>query len=143
MKKILTLLAIFTVLMGSVFAETVGDNPDDPFERDRFENEKLSTQVTTMNLQEVGLGSNEIDKNATVKIEYMPMHDELRIYYETLYVTYDKGEAMNAVKACLEKFVKDNKYYNYKYMEAEKTKHFKDDRGQRRTMYSAHVKLTR
>ena len=34
MKKILTLLALFAVLMGSVFAETIGDNPDDPFERD-------------------------------------------------------------------------------------------------------------
>jgi hypothetical protein len=137
MKKILALLAVFAVLMGSVFAETIGDNPDDPFERDRFEKGKLSTQVI------VPENNHCTDKNASIKIEYMPLHDELRIYYDTLYVTFDKGEAMNAVKACLEKFVKDNKYYNYKYMEAEKTKHFKDDRGQRRTMYSAHVKLTR
>lgn len=143
MKKILTLLAVFSVLMCSVFAETIGDNPDDPFERDRWEREKLTTQNITMDLNDVGLGSNEIDKNASVRIEYQPMHDELRIYYETLYVSYDKGEAMNAVKACLEKFVKTNKYYNYKYMEAEKTKYFKDDRGQRRAMYSTHVKLIR
>ena len=143
MKKFLSIFAIFAVLMGSVVAETIGDNPDDPFEREKYENEKLSTRVITMDLTDVGLGENERDKNATVKIEYQPMHDELRIYYETLYVTYDKGEAMNAVKACLEKFVKENKYYNYRYMEAEKQKHFKDDRGQRKSIYSAHVKLTR
>ena len=143
MKKILTIFAVFAVLTGSVFAQTVGDNPEDPFERDRWEKEKLTTEVITMDLSTVGLSENERDKNASVKIEYEPMHDELRIYYETLYVTYDKGEAMNAVKACLEKFTKDKKYYSYRYMEAEKTKHFKDDRGQRRTTYSAHVKLGR
>ena len=143
MKKILTLLAIFTVLMGSVFAETVGDNPDDPFERERFENEKLTTKLITMDLTNVGLGENERDKNASVRIEYRPMHDDLYIYYETLYITYDDGEAMNAVKACLEKFQKDEKYYSYRYMGAQKTKHYKDDRGQRKTVYSAHVKLSR
>ncbi len=143
MKKIFSLLAIFTVLMGSVFAETIGDNPDDPFERDRFENEKLVTKEITMDLKEVGLSESEIDKNASVRIEYQPMHDELRIYYETLLVTYDKGEAMNSVKACLEKFVKDNKYYNYRYMEIDREKSFKDDRGQRKSVYSSHIKLIR
>ena len=143
MKKILTLLAVFAVLMGSAFAETIGANTDDPFERERFEKEKLTTQTSTMDLNEVGLSANEIDKNAVVRIEYQPMHDELRIYYETLLVTFDTGEAMNAVKACLEKFVKDNKYYSYKYMERDKTKNVKDDRGQRKTIYSSHIKLVR
>ncbi len=137
MKKIVTLLAVFAVLMGSVFAQTIGDNPDDPFERDRFEKEKLSTQVIVPENQHC------TDKNANVKIEYQPMHDELRIYYETLYVTFDKGEAMNTVMACLQDFVKDNKYYNYKYMEDDRIKYFKDDRGQRRAMYSSHIKLVR
>lgn len=143
MKKILALLTVFAVLMGSVFAQTIGDNPDDPFERDRFEKEKLTTQTSTMDLNNVGLSASEIDKNATIKIEYQPMHDELRIYYETLLVTFDKGEAMNAVKACLEKFIKENKYYNYRYMENDKTKNLKDDRGQRKTIYSSHIKLIR
>ena len=143
MKKILALFAVFAVLMGSVFAQTVGDNPDDPFERERFEKEKLTTQTSTMDLNNVGLSASEIDKNATIKIEYQPMHDELRIYYETLLVTFDKGEAMNAVKACLEKFIKENKYYNYRYMENDKTKNLKDDRGQRKTIYSSHIKLIR
>ena len=143
MKKILTLLAVFAVLMGSAFAETIGDNPDDPFERERFEKEKLTTQTLTMDLNEVGLSANEIDQNAVVRIEYQPMHDELRIYYETLLVTFDTGEAMNAVKACLEKFVKDNKYYNYKYMENDKVKSIKDDRGQKKTIYASHIKLVR
>ena len=143
MKKILALFTVFAVLMGSVFAQTIGDNPDDPFERERFEKEKLTTQTSMMDLNDVGLSASEIDKNATVKIEYRPMHDELRIYYETLMVTFDKGEAMNAVKACLEKFVKENKYYNYRYMETDKVKSIKDDLGQRKTIYSSHIKLIR
>ena len=143
MKKILALFAVFAVLMGSVFAETIGDNPDDPFERERFEKEKLTTQLVTMDLHSVGLSESEIDKNATVTIEYQPMHDELRIYYETLYVTFDKGEAMNAVLACLQKFAKDNKYNNYKYMEDDRAKYYKDDRGQRKAKYSSHIKLVR
>ena len=137
MKKILTLLTVFAVLMGAVFAETIGDNPDDPFERDRFEKEKLSTQVIIPENQHC------TDKNASVKIEYMPMHDELRIYYDTLFVTFDTGEAMNTVMACLQDFVKENKYFNYKYMEQDKTKPYKGDRDQRRVVYSSHIKLMR
>ena len=143
MKKILSILAIFAVLMGSIFAETIGDNPDDPFERDRFEREKLKTEIVNYDIHDLGLGDNEIDKNASIRVEYMPMHDELRIYYYTMYVTFDKGEAMNAVKACLEKFIKERKYYNYKYMEDDKTKPYKDDRKQRRVVYSSHIKLVR
>ena len=137
MKKILTLLTVFAVLMGAVFAETIGDNPDDPFERDRFEKEKLSTQIIIPENQHC------TDKNASVKIEYMPMHDELRIYYDTLFVTFDTGEAMNTVMACLQDFVKENKYFNYKYMEQDKTKPYKGDRDQRRVVYSSHIKLIR
>lgn len=147
MKKILTLLAVFAVLFGSLFAETIGDNPEDPFERDRWEKEKLTTQVYNFELKtghdELGLKEIDIDKNATIKAEYIPMHNELRIYYETLYVTFDKGEAMNAVMAYLQKFVKDNKYYNYKYMEDDRVKYFKDDRKQRKAMYASHIKLIR
>ena len=137
MKKILDLITIFTVLMGAVFAETVGDNPDDPFEREKFEKEKLTTQLIVPENQHC------TDKNASVRIEYQPIHDELRIYYETLLVTFDEGEAMNTVLACLQDFVKDNKYYNYRYMGKSKKKQFFDDRKQRKTVYSAHVKLIR
>ncbi len=145
MKKILSIFAIFAVLMGSVFAETIGDNPDDPFERERFEKEKLTTQVNTVVLSEIytELGLSGVDKNASIKTEYQPMHDELRIYYETLYISFDKGEAMNSVMAYLQKFVKDNKYYNYKYMEDDKIKYYKDERKQRKAVYSSHIKLIR
>ena len=143
MKKILALFAVFAVLMGSVFAETIGDNPDDPFERERFEKEKLTTQTITIDLASVGLKDSEIDKNASVKIEYQPMHDEARIYYETLYVTYDLGEAMNTVMAVLLDFQKEHKYYSYRYLKDDKEKYFKDERGQRKAQYSSYVKFSR
>jgi len=137
MKKLISILALFAVLVGSIFAETVGDNPEDPFERERFEREKLTTQIIVPEDQHC------TDKNATIKIEYMPMHDELRIYYDTLYVTFDQGEAMNTIMACLEDFTKQNKYYSYKYMEQAKTKPYKGERKQHKVVYSAHVKLIR
>ena len=83
------------------------------------------------------------DKNAKVRIEYYPIYDEIRIYYETLYVTYDRGEAMNAVIACVEDFMRDKKYLSYRYLRPESQKYFKDDRGQRKAQWSAQIKLER
>ena len=137
------LFAVFAVLMGSVFAETIGDNPDDPFERERFEKEKLTTQTITMDLTTVGLKDSEIDKNASVRIEYQPMHDEARIYYECMYVTYDRGEAMNTVLEVLADFQIEHKYIGYKYLRDDKEKYFKDDRNRRKAQYISYVKFTR
>ena len=137
MKKIFALFAITAVLMCSVFAETIGDNPDDPFEREKYEEGKVSTKVIIPENQHC------TDKNASVKIEYSPIYDEVRIYYETLYVTYDKGEAMNTVMAVLQDFQKENKYYSYRYLKDDKEKYFKDERGQRRAQYSSYLKFSR
>ena len=121
MKKILTLLAVFAVLMGSAFAETIGDNPDDPFERERFEKEKLTTQTSTMDLNEVGLSANEIDKNAVVRIEYQPMHDELhkappgsKILDVDVYINFDYLKKLDPTDSVYEQLLKiysDHQYY--------------------------------
>ena len=47
------------------------------------------------------------------------MYDEVRIYYTTLYVTYDRGEAMNTVLACLQDF--------QTRFSADKDYHYEDD----------------
>ena len=71
------------------------------------------------------------------------MYDQARIYYETLYVTYDRGEAMNTVIAVLQDFQKERKYYSYHYIKDDTVKFYKDDRGQRKAVYSSKVKFTR
>ncbi|MCR5188508.1 MAG: hypothetical protein K6C97_06190 [Treponema sp.] len=134
MKKIITLLTCLTVLCGLAIAETVSD---DPFEREKFEAEKTSTYVIIPEDQHC------TDKNASVRIEYSPIYDEVRIYYETLYVTYDRGEAMNTVLACLQDFQKENKYIRYRYLRTESQKLFKDDRGQKKMQWSAYLKFDR
>lgn len=136
MKKIFAILACFAVSL-SLFAVTIGDNPDDPFERERFEAEKTTTRVI------IPENNHCTDKNASIRIEYSPMYDEVRIYYETLYVTYDRGEANNAVIAVLQDFEKEYKYQTYKYLKPEVIKYFKDDRGQRKAQWSAYLKLNR
>jgi len=134
MKKFLALVACLTIFGGLLAAEVVSD---DPFEREKFEAEKTSTYVIVPEEQHC------TDKNASVKIEYSPIYDEVRIYYETLYVTYDRGEAMNSVIACLQDFEKEYKYHGYKYLKPESQKYFKDDRGLRKAQWSAYLKFTR
>lgn len=134
MKKLITLLTCLTVLCGFAMAEPISD---DPFEREKFEAEKTSTYVIIPEEQHC------TDKNASVKIEYSPIYDEVRIYYETLYVTYDRGEAMNTVIACLQDFQKENKYINYRYLKPESQKLFRDDRGQKKMQWSAYLKFDR
>lgn len=83
------------------------------------------------------------DKTASVKIEYTPMYDEVRVYYTCMYVTYDKGEAMNTVIACLEDFMKENQYYHYTYLARDREKYFKNDRGYSMAQYMSYVKFSR
>ena len=134
MRKLIALLACATIFGSILMAEAISD---DPFEREKFEAEKTSTYVIIPEEQHC------TDKNASVRIEYSPIYDEVRIYYETLYVTYDRGEAMNTVMAVLQDFQKENKYYSYRYLRPESQKLFRDDRGQKKMQWSAYLKFDR
>ena len=83
------------------------------------------------------------DKTGKVIIEYTPMVDEVRISYTCMYNLYEQGKAMNAILGCLEDFTKDNNYYHYKYMEKDRERYYKDNRGIKWAEYTAHVKFTR
>lgn len=132
MKKALIVLFTLFAFLGGAFAQSEASALPD-------ENEKpdLSMRVITP----TDIHSN--DKTAKVKIEYIPMTDEVRIYYTAMYVTYESGEAMNAVLGCLEDFTKQNKYYHYTYMDRDRERYYKDDRGISWAQYSSHVKFTR
>ena len=120
MKKILAILACLSIFGGMLLAEPISD---DPFEREKFEQEKLRTLIIVPENQHC------TDRNASVKIEYMPI--------------YDEGEAMNTVLACLQDFQKEYKYNYYKYLKPQSQKFFKDERGQRKAVWSAHIKFDR
>lgn len=139
MKKLIALFACLTLFTTVLIAQqhTADPNSDDPFEREFFEDNKTSTQIIIPEDQHC------TDKNASVKIEYSPVYDEVRIYYETLYVTYDRGEAMNTVMACLQDFQKEHKYFHYRYLKDDKERFFKGDRGQRKAQYFSYVKFSR
>ncbi|MDE5898634.1 MAG: hypothetical protein K2H09_05155 [Treponemataceae bacterium] len=130
-KAVLVFLSVFFTA-GILFAQSeVSALPD---ESDTVD---LSTKIIVPENQHT------TDKTAKVKIEYIPMFDEVRIYYTCMYVTYDAGEAMNSVLACLEDFTKENRYYHYKYMERDKVRYYKDDRGVSWAQYISHVKFSR
>ena len=132
MKKLTTFLCMMMLAAVSLSAAPVADE-----DLELYEETKLQTLTIVPENQHC------TDKNANVKIEYSPMYDEVRIYYETLYVTYDKGEAMNTVMACLQDFQKDNQYYSYNYLKRDSERYFRDDRGQRKAQYSAYLKFNR
>ena len=132
MKKVFVLLLSMFIFAGNIFAQSeVSALPDD---KDKMD---LSKKVIVPEVQHT------TDKTAKVKIDYIPMTDEARIYYTAMYVTYDSGEAMNAVLGCLEDFTKQNKYYHYNYLDRDRERYFKDDRGISWAQYVSHVKFIR
>ncbi len=134
MKKALILLLSMFV-MGNIFAQSsVSALPDEK------DNVDLSMKVITPENQHINTDNT---KTAKVRIEYIPMTDEARIYYTDMYVTYDSGDAMNSVLGCLEDFTKQNKYYHYRYLDRDRERYYKDDRGISWAQYMSHVKFTR
>lgn len=129
-KGLLVLFSLFFVL-GFSSAQDISNIIDDANKVD------LSTKVITPKDQHTK------DKTASVRIEYMPMVDEVRIYYTSMYVTYEPGEAMNSVLACLQDFTKEYQYYSYKYLERDRERYFKNERGINMAQYVSHVKFSR
>ena len=138
MKKIFLISAIL-VLSSCLFAQGVTGRgaTEDITDAETFEAQKTKTEII------VPKDIHSKDTSASVKIEYSPMYDEVRIYYECMYVTYDRGDAMNSVLECLEDFRKEHKYNTYRYMKDSKEKFFKDDRGRRKAQYISVVKFVR
>lgn len=129
-KGLLVLFSLFFVL-GASFAQDMSGIIDDANKVD------LSTKIITPKDQHT------TDKTASIKIEYIPMVDEVRIYYTSMYVTYDAGEAMNSIQGCLKDFTKEYQYYSYKYMERDRERYFKNERGFNMAQYVSHVKFMR
>lgn len=142
MKKILialTCLLAFTNLMiaqdASVNQAATLGVPE--MNADTFEEGKTKTEIIIPENQHT------TDQSAVVKIEYLPIYDEVRIYYECMYVTYDRGEAMNTVLQCLADFQQEHKYYSYRYLRNDKERFFKDDKGRRKAQYMSYLKFSR
>lgn len=138
MKKIFLLTAVM-MFSACLFAQGITGRgaTDDITDAETFEAEKTKTEII------IPKDFHSKDTSASVKIEYSPMYDEVRIYYECMYVTYDRGEAMNAVLECLDDFRVEHKYNVYRYLKDDKEKFFKDDRGRRKAQYNSYVKFYR
>ena len=138
MKKIFLISAIL-VLGSCLFAQGItgrGSN-EDYGDAENFEANKTKTEII------IPKDFHARDTTASVKIEYSPMYDEVRIYYECMYVTYDRGDAMNSVLECLEDFRVEHKYNTYRYLKDDKESFKKDDKGRRKAIYFSYVKFSR
>ncbi len=128
MKKLFAVLAAL-FCFGFVFADEVDDLLKEP--------QDSMTRIIVPEDQHV------VTKTGSVKIEYTPLTDEVRIYYTCLATSYDQGEAMNTVLACLEDFQKENQYYSYKYLKRDSVKYFKDDKNYKWATYYCYLKFSR
>lgn len=155
MKKALLLICGLFCFAVSAVAQPAPD-VEQILNEGKFDSEKVKMEVIIPEEQHC------TDSNASVRIEYYPLYDEVRVYYTTLFVTYERGEAMNTVLACLQDFqtrfsadkdyhysqaegnVKNYSYYRgYNYLKPDKERFFKDDRGQRRAQYVSWVKFVK
>lgn len=129
MKKFLALIAALMCFAGYAFSDEVSDLLKEP--------EDTMTRTIVPEDQHV------TNKTAKVQLEYTPYVDEVHIYYTCMAVSYDQGEAMNSVLACLQDFQKQNQYYSYKYLRKDSVKYFKDDKNLKWATYSSYVKFYR
>ena len=129
MKKIFAVIAALMCFSGYAFSDEVEDLLKQP--------QDTLTRTITPEEQHV------TNKTAKVQIEYTPLTDEVHIYYTCMAVSYDQGEAMNSVLACLQDFPKQNQYYSYKYLKRDSIKYFKDEKNLKWATYSSYVKFYR
>lgn len=129
MKKIFALIAALLCFTGYAFSDEVSDLLKEP--------EDTKTRTIVPEDQHV------TNKTANVQIEYTPFTDEVHIYYTCMSVSYDQGEAMSSILACLQDFQKENQYYSYKYLRKDSVKYFKDDKNLKWATYSSFVKFYR
>ena len=131
MKKLFAVITVLFCFVGFNFAEDLDELQKDPNYVD------LSTRAIIPENQHT------TNKTASVKIEFTPLTDEAHVYYTCMAVSFDQGEAMNTVLACLQDFQTENQYYGYKYLRADSTKYFKDEKNLKWATYHSYVKFNR
>ena len=131
MKKFFAVLTALFCFAGFTFAEDLEELQKDP------------NFVDTTTRLVIPEDQHTTNKSASVKIEYTPLTDEVHIYYTCLTVSFDQGEAMNTVLACLQDFQKENQYYGYKYLRKDSVRYAKDDKNMKWATYHSYVKFSR
>jgi len=164
MKKLIAVLACLTIAAGA-FAQADSDAYKDPvteFEKaQKLENEKLVTQTITVPAgfgdfkDRAYMSEDKVKAGGTIKIEYSPLYNEVRLYYTCLMTQYERGQAMNDVLAVLQDFLVLDKYtndegteftkeryYHYSYLVPDKEKYFRDGR-YKKAQYISYVKFSK
>lgn len=136
MKKFLISLSVVAAVCLALFAQEIPQSDYQPADYD-FETQKTKTEIIIPKDQHL------TNETGSVKIEYQPIYNQVRIYYECMYVTFDRGEAMDTINECLADFQKEHKYFGYRYLTEDRTRFFKDEKGRRKAQYISCVEFTR
>ncbi len=143
MKKIIFLLASLLIFSVTLIAQDSTNKSNTiPKSDDKVREEEYDALQTKVEII-IPKEQHVVDSTASVKIEYEPMYDQVRIYYECMYVTYNREEAVATILQCLNDFQKEHKYFRYKYLKDDKERFFKDEKGKIKTQYVSTVKFSR
>lgn len=131
MKKALACFASILFIMCAVSAQEHYDVPEE---------KPVDTTVEVITPKNI---HSDI-RTASVRIEYIRMADEVRIYYACLDVQFDQGDAMNTILACLKDFQAENQYFSYTYLAKDRTRYYTDSKTKMKmAQYSSYVKFNR
>ena len=144
MKKYLAIAMCILFAVSGISAQTA-DTTTSPAVPDAAATDKTAVDNADTSSIQVITPENQhtTNKTAKVSIEYSPLTDEVRIYYTCMDVTFDQGDSMNTIYACLEDFKKQNQYYGYKFLSKDKIRYFKDARNVKMVSYMSYVQMTR
>lgn len=81
-----------------------------------------------------------------ITIEYTPLTNEVRLFYECLASNFEIGEAMNTAISVFTDFAADYGYKRYYYKEKDRTRYFRNQSSEeniRMAQYTSHVYFTR
>ena len=162
MKKIIVFLACLTAFVSVAFAQEFKDPTAEMETMKKIEQEKTTTHTIIVPDGFGGLSDKKyMDEEealggGNIKIEFSPLYDEVRIYYTTMMVNYNRGKAMNTVMAVLQDFlsvteftntegatVPKERYYHYKYLQPDKEKYYKNERKVAMAQYFSYLKFTK
>ncbi|QTQ14926.1 hypothetical protein HRQ91_10905 [Treponema parvum] len=131
MKKAALILVSFLFVLCASFAQEQNDVP---------ETKAADTTIEVITPKNI----HSDVRSASVKIEYIRIADEVRIYYSCLDVQFDQGSAMVSLLACLKDFQVENQYYSYTYLAKDRTRYYTDPRTKMKmAQYSSYVKFNR
>ncbi|MGN0729813.1 hypothetical protein [Treponema sp.] len=145
MKKIFTLAAAVIIAAGAAFAQQQEESLELQMTLNKLDaaDSYADTKTRTIQIEDKYAYLHPKAKNVTLQLEFTPLTGEVIFTYTCMQSSFEVGEAMNVGMAVYEDFAAENQFKHYKYVEKDKKKFFKDEKGVRMATYTSKVIFTK